>query len=69
MPIRLGLSSSKSGEWYITSNGTYLVGFSGPHARELAIKQQRELAALLGVEHDSSDQRGNFDTGVPDSTD
>lgn len=47
MPIRLALSSSREGEWYITAGGTYLVGFSGPQARELALRQQQELAELM----------------------
>ena len=47
MPIRLALSSSREGEWYITADGTYLVGFSGPQARELALRQQQELAELM----------------------
>jgi hypothetical protein len=47
MPIRLALSSARAGEWHITSEGTYLVGFSGPHARELAVQRQQELAQLL----------------------
>ena len=47
MPIRLALSSARAGEWHITSEGTYLVGFSGPHAHELAIQRQEELVKLL----------------------
>lgn len=47
MPIRLALTSTRAGEWHITADGIYLVGFSGPHAHELAVQRQQELAQLL----------------------
>jgi len=47
MSIRLALTSARAGEWHITSDGTYLVGFSGPHAHEFAVQRHQELAQLL----------------------
>lgn len=49
MRVRLELASPRSGEWYVTVDGTYLVGFTGLHARELAVQQQRELTQLLAT--------------------
>ena len=49
MRVNIELASPRHGEWYLVSEGTYLVGFSGLHAREMAMKQQRELTQLLNA--------------------
>jgi hypothetical protein len=61
MGVNLELASSRAGEWYVIAEGTYLVGFRGLHARELAVRQQRELTALFNaaaaeVEERNSDE-------------
>ena len=47
MPVKLTLSSHRPDEWYVTLDGTYIVGFAGPLAHSLAVRQQQELSALL----------------------
>jgi hypothetical protein len=49
MPVHMELASPRAGEWYVVSEGTYLVGFRGIHARELAVRQQRELTELFNA--------------------
>ena len=49
MRVHIELASPRHNEWYLVSAGTYLVGFSGLHAHEMAIKQQRELTQLLNA--------------------
>ena len=49
MRVQIELASPRVGEWYLVREGTYLVGFSGVHAHELALKQQRELTQLLNA--------------------
>jgi hypothetical protein len=43
--------SSHDDEWYVSvgDGATYLVGFAGPAAQEMALQQHRELSALLDV--------------------
>lgn len=57
MAVHLELSSSRAGEWYVIAEGRYLVGFRGLHAREFAIRQQRELTALFNAAADESEGR------------
>ena len=64
MRVNLELASSRAGEWYVITEGTYLVGFRGLHARELAVRQQRELTALFNAAAAESDDPG----GEPNST-
>jgi hypothetical protein len=58
MRVHIELASPRHGDWYLVSEGTYLVGFSGLHAHEMAMRQQRELTELLNaaaVSPDSAD--------------
>jgi hypothetical protein len=48
--------SRDDGHWYVTADGQYLVGFSGPAAHELAARQRTELAALLNVDQPESSE-------------
>jgi hypothetical protein len=67
MPMRLALTSTRAGEWHITSEGIYLVGFSGPHAHELAVQRHQELAQLLDDVDAARPPRGDARTAaVPD---
>ena len=47
MPVKLSLSPDRSGEWRVLLDDTYIVCFSGPSAREQALRRSRELADLL----------------------
>lgn len=47
MPVRLSLSPDRPGEWRVSLDDTLIVCFSGPSAREQAVRRSRELAALL----------------------
>jgi hypothetical protein len=49
----LTLWSYRSDEWFVTVGDTYLVGFAGPSAREMAVRQHRELSALLDCADDA----------------
>jgi hypothetical protein len=49
MGVHFELTSSRAGEWYVITEGTYLVGFRGLHAREMAVRQQRELTQLFNA--------------------
>jgi hypothetical protein len=52
MPVKLSLSPDRSGEWRVLLDDTVIVCFSGPSAREQAIRRSHELAELL---HDTAD--------------
>jgi hypothetical protein len=52
MPVKLSLSPDRQGEWRVSIGNTVIVCFSGPSAREQAIRRSRELAELL---HDTAD--------------
>lgn len=73
MRVLIELASPRPGDWYVVSEGTYLVGFSGLHARELAVKHQQELtqllnAAALGPESRAEDDRSTVtDIGYGES--
>lgn len=47
MPVRLSHSPDRDGEWCVSLNDTVIVCFSGPSAREQALRRSRELAELL----------------------
>jgi hypothetical protein len=49
MPVTLSLSPDRRGEWRVSLDGTIVVCFSGPAAREQALRRSRELAELLHV--------------------
>jgi hypothetical protein len=52
MPVKLSLSPDRRGEWRVCIDDTVIVCFSGPSAREQALRRSQELAQLL---HDSAD--------------
>jgi len=52
MPVKLSLSPDRHGEWRISIDDTVIVCFSGPSAREQAVRRSQELAELL---HDTAD--------------
>jgi hypothetical protein len=65
MPLHMALICRDDGHWYVTADGIYLVGFSGPQAHELAASRRKEIARLLnGDQPDSSedDEAGPFQT-------
>lgn len=47
MPVRLSHSPDRDGEWRVSLNDTVIVCFSGPSAREQALRRSRELTELL----------------------
>lgn len=47
MPVRLSHSPDRDGEWRVSLDDTVIVCFSGPSAREQAIRRSHELADLL----------------------
>jgi len=47
MPVRLSRSPDRHDEWRVTLNSTTIVCFSGPFAREQALRRSVELAELL----------------------
>lgn len=47
MPVTLTPSSARHGVWQVSINGKVVVSFSGPLARERALRRVRELADLL----------------------
>jgi hypothetical protein len=63
MPVKLSLSPDRHGEWRVSINDTVIVCFSGPSAKEQAIRRSRELAELLHVTADVSDGSGADDSG------
>ena len=52
MPVTLSLSPDRHGEWCVSHDGTVIVCFSGPSAREQALRRSQELAELL---HDTAE--------------
>jgi hypothetical protein len=64
MRVQVQLASPRDGEWYVISEGTYLVGFSGVHAHELALQQLAELSKLLNAVVGEA----GFDQDRPSST-
>ncbi len=52
MPVRLSLSPDRYGEWRVSLDDTVIVCFSGPSAKEQALRRSRELAELL---HDTAE--------------
>ena len=52
MPVRLSLSPDRHGEWRVSLDDTVIVCFSGPSAKEQALRRSRELAELL---HDTAE--------------
>ena len=67
MPVKLSLSPDRRGEWRVCLNDTVIVCFSGPSAREQALRRSRELAELLHDTADVSDGRDG-DASEPFST-
>lgn len=59
MPVTLSPSPDRPGEWRVLHDTTVVVCFSGPSAREQALRRSRELAALL---HDTADVSDTPDT-------
>lgn len=58
MPVRLSHSPDHDGEWRVSLNDTVIVCFSGPSAREQALRRSRELAELLqSISEESRDAR------------
>ena len=47
MPVTLSPSSVSHGVWQVSVNRTVVVCFSGPSAREQAVRRSHELADLL----------------------
>jgi hypothetical protein len=56
MPSLVSLCSRDDGHWYVTADGQYVVGFSGPAAYELAARQRTELTALLNADQPDSSE-------------
>lgn len=54
MPVRLSHSPDRDGEWRVSLNDTVIVCFSGPSAREQALRRSHELAELLQCISDES---------------
>jgi hypothetical protein len=52
MPVKLSLSPDRHGEWCVSIDETVIVCFSGPSAREQALRRSQELAELL---HDTAE--------------
>jgi hypothetical protein len=62
MPVKLSLSPDRRGEWRVCLDDTVIVCFSGPSAREQALRRSQELAQLL---HDTADVSELFDAPDP----
>ena len=62
MPVKLSLSPDRHGEWRISIDDTVIVCFSGPSAREQAVRRSQELAELL---HDTADVNDAQQTSRP----
>ncbi|MBS1820157.1 MAG: hypothetical protein JSU08_19675 [Acidobacteria bacterium] len=58
MPVRVLLSPDRHGEWRVCLDDTVIVCFSGPFAREQALRRSQELAGLL---HASVDDHADAD--------
>ena len=63
MPVKLSLSPDRHGEWRVSIDDTVFVCFSGPSAREQALRRSQELADLLHDTADVSDLPGGVETG------
>lgn len=63
MPVKLSLSPDRRGEWRVSVDGTVIVCFSGPSAREQALRRSQELAKLLDDTADLSDLAGDEPAG------
>ena len=63
MPVKLSLSPERRGEWRVLLDDTVIVCFSGPSAREQALRRSQELAQLLQDTADLSDLSGTADPG------
>lgn len=55
MPVRISPSPDRFGEWRVSIDDTYIVCFSGPSAREQALRRSQELAVLLNDTADGSE--------------
>jgi hypothetical protein len=62
MPVKLSLSPDRRGEWCVSLDDTVVVCFSGPSAREQALRRSHELAELL---HDTADLSDLSDSAPP----
>ncbi len=62
MPVKLSLSPDRDGEWRVSLDETVIVCFSGPSAREQALRRSRELAELL---HAIAEDCGTADDSPP----
>jgi len=56
VPALVSLCRRDDGHWYVTADGRYVVGFSGPAAHELAARQRTELAELMNVDQPDSSE-------------
>ncbi len=61
MPVKLSLSPDRRGEWRVLRDDTVIVCFSGPSAREQALRRSREIADLLHDTADLSELSGSGD--------
>ena len=52
MPVKMSLSPDRHGEWRVSLDDTVIVCFSGPSAKEQALRRSCELAELL---HDTAE--------------
>lgn len=64
MPVKISPSPDRQGEWRISIDDTYIVCFSGPAAREQALRRSRDLAELLHDTTEVSEGPGSG-TGLP----
>ena len=55
MPVTIAPSPDRWGEWCVSLNNINIVCFSGPSAREQALRRSQELAALLNETAVASD--------------
>ena len=55
MPVKITPSPDRFGEWRVSIDDTYIVCFSGPSAREQAVRRSQELAVLLNDTTDGGD--------------
>lgn len=62
MPVKLSLSPDRRGEWRVSIDDTVIVCFSGPSAREQALRRSQELAQLL---QDTADVSEVSEPGEP----
>ena len=62
MPVKLSLSPDRHGEWRVSIDDTVIVCFSGPSAREQALRRSHELAELL---HDTAEDNDSPERSGP----